>query len=379
MIPYSRQQIDEDDIAAVVEVLKSDFITQGPAIGKFESALASYCGVPHAAAASSGTACLHLACLVMGIQPGDHVWTSPISFVASANGALYCGAQVGFIDIDPATGNMDVTRLEERLARAKRDNTLPKLIIPVHFSGRSCDMMKIGALARKYGIAVLEDAAHALGASYQGKPVGSCAHSDAVMFSFHPVKSVTTGEGGALMTRKTAFAEKIKLLRSHGITRDAAALTAESHGGWYYEMQALGFHYRLTDIQAALGISQMKKLDRYVAARRALARTYTKELAGLPLDLPPPDDGSAWHLYVIRPKDPSKRKAMYDGLRACGIAANVHYIPIHLQPYYRKLGFKPGDFPNAEAFYAGALSIPIFPGLTEAEQHEVIDALTRLS
>ncbi len=378
IIPYSRQDIDEDDIKAVAAVLRSEFITQGPSVPAFEAALATYCGVPHAIAASSGTACLHLACMALGIGVGDRVWTSPISFVASANCARYVGADVDFVDIDPATGNMDPGALEEKLKKAASNGKLPKLLIVVHFSGRSCDMARIGALAKHYGVTVLEDAAHALGAMYQGRPVGNCAHSDVTLLSFHPVKSITTGEGGALMVKDKALAEKIRLLRSHGITRAPEMLETKDSGGWYYEMQELGYHYRLTDIQAALGVSQMKKLDRFIAHRRVLAEGYGKLLANLPLDLPPPDSESAWHLYVVHLQASVKksRKDVFEQLRARGIGAGVHYIPIHLQPYYYKLGFRPGDFPCAEAFYETALTLPLFPGLTDEEQGYVVQVLS---
>ncbi len=375
MIPYSRQQIDEDDIAAVVSVLRSDFITQGPTIARFEEAVASYCGASHAVAVSSCTAGLHLTCLALGIGSGDTVWTSPISFVASANCARYCGAAVDFVDVDPATGNIDPAALEAKLATA--GGNLPKALVVVHFSGRACDMESIARLCRPHGIRIIEDAAHALGAVCQGKPVGAGAYSDATLFSFHPVKSVTTGEGGMVVTNDAALARSLTLLRTHGITRDTDLLFARKEGGWYYEMQLLGYHYRLTDIQAALGESQMKKLDRFVAERRRLAARYREKLNNLSLTLPPHDPESAWHLYIIHVEE-TRRAALYDGLRKAGIGVNVHYIPIHLQPYYRKLGFRPGDFPRAEVFYAGALSLPLYPGLTDTMQDEVAKALSNL-
>lgn len=380
MIPYSRQQIDEDDIGAVVSVLRSDYITQGPAIAKFEQVIAAYCGTRHAVAVSSCTAGLHLACLALGVGPGDTVWTSPISFVASANCARYCGAGVGFVDIDPDTGNLSLQALEVKLAWAAAANALPKALVVVHFAGRVCDMGTIAALCRRHNVRIIEDAAHALGAIYQGRPVGACSFSDVVVFSFHPVKSVTTGEGGALTTNDPALAETLVMLRTHGITRKPELLEAKDPPGWHYEMQQLGYHYRMTDIQAALGISQMHKLDRFVAQRRLLAERYHTMLQGLPLLLPPADPESAWHLYAVRLTEEARigRRALYDGLRRAGIGVNVHYIPIHLQPYYRRLGFKPGDFPQAERFYERALSIPLYPGLTEEMQDVVIQSLSSL-
>lgn len=379
-IPYSRQEIDEEDIAAVTAVLRSDFLTQGPAIKTFELALTRYCGAAHAVAVSSCTAGLHLICLALGLGKGDRVWTSPISFVASANCAFYTGAQVDFVDIDPVTGNMDPDRLEEKLASAQRKKRLPKLIIPVHFSGSSCDMVRISALAQRYGIKVVEDAAHALGAFCKGVPVGACTHSDATLFSFHAIKSITTGEGGAVLVKDPTLAKKLMILRTHGITRDAECMESSSPEKWYYEMQELGYNYRLTDIQAALGISQMKKLDDFIHRRRTLAQRYRQLLAALPLTLPPTDEESAWHLYPVQLTEEASitRSALFDKLRTRGIGVNVHYIPVHLHPYYRRLGFKPGNFPMAEAFYARILSLPLFPSLSEAEQKSVVYRLEEL-
>lgn len=380
MIPYARQQLNDSDIAAVVEVLRSERLTQGPAIETLERAIAGYCGVRHAVAVSSGTAALHLACRALDIGPGDRVWTSPITFVASANCALYCGAEVGFVDIDPGTRNLCVATLADRLERAARDGTLPKAVVVVHFAGLSCDMAAIGALAGRYGFRVIEDAAHALGGRYRDAPVGCGRHSDLTVFSLHPVKTITSGEGGVVTTSDARLDARLRRLRSHGIERDAKAWVAEAEGGWYYELTELGYNYRITDIQAALGASQAARIDEFVAARRRLAARYDAALAGLPLRLPQcdPAAGSAHHLYVIElPGGAAQRRRVYDGLHADGIGVQVHYIPVHLQPLYRALGFGPGDFPHAEAYYAGALSLPLYPGLRDDEQQRVVSALRR--
>lgn len=381
-IPYSCQLIEDDDIDAVVAVLRSDWLTQGPNIERFEQAVAGYCGVPHGVAISNATAGLHLVCMALGVGAGDVVWTSPLSFTASSNCALYVGAEVDFVDIDPATGNICVQALTEKLEAAKRTGRLPKLIIPVHYAGRACDMDALGALKEKYGFALVEDAAHALGAQYSnGAAVGNHKASDAVVFSFHPVKPITTGEGGVVVTRDAKLADNVRLLRTHGITRDAALLQQKNMPAWYYEQQELGYNYRITDFQAALGTSQMGKLDRFIAARRAIAARYDALLKNLPLLLPPIDTGTGWHLYPIQ-LDPVRcnvsRDAVFEQMRAQQIGVNVHYIPIHLHPYYRTLGFKPGQFPHAEHFFNHCLSLPVHPRLTSADQDVVVTALSKI-
>jgi UDP-4-amino-4,6-dideoxy-N-acetyl-beta-L-altrosamine transaminase len=378
MIPYARQDVRAEDIEAVVACLRSDWLTQGPAVPRFEAALAAHCGARHAVAVSSGTAALHLACLALGLGPGDGLWTSPITFVASANCALYCGAQVDFVDIDPATGLMSVERLAEKLAAAERAGRLPKIVVPVHFAGASCDMAAIHALAQRYGFRIIEDAAHALGGRYQDEPVGACRYSDITIFSFHPVKLITTGEGGMALTNDATLARKMALLRSHGITRAPEEMSDPPEGPWYYQQVMLGFNYRLTDFQAALGLSQFARLDDYIARRTALAARYDALLADLPIALPvcPAWASSAWHLYVIHVAS-ERRRRLIEALHAQGIHAQVHYIPVHRQPWYRRMGFAAGDYPAAEAFYAGALSLPLFPTLAEAEQDRVVAALER--
>jgi UDP-4-amino-4,6-dideoxy-N-acetyl-beta-L-altrosamine transaminase len=381
-LPYARQSISREDVAAVVAALRSDWLTQGPAIGRFEKCVADYCGAKYAVAVSSGTAALHLACLALGLKSGDTLWTSPNTFVASANCALYCGANVDFVDIDPRTGNLSVEKLRQKLEAAARVGKLPKIIVPVHFAGQPCEMKAIGALARRHGVRVIEDASHALGARYQGKPVGDCRFSDAVVFSFHPVKIITTGEGGMVLTNRGGLAEKLVRLRTHGITRDPGQMSGASHGPWYYQQVELGFNYRITDIQCALGASQMKRLEQFVRRRRQLARRYDKLLAGLPLTLPwqHPDAESSWHLYVIHLRLDQIRKThrqVFEELRRAGIGVNLHYIPVHTQPYYRKLGFEPGQFPEAEHHYAEAISLPMFYGLSDAGQNRVAAVLRR--
>ncbi|MBC7804177.1 MAG: UDP-4-amino-4,6-dideoxy-N-acetyl-beta-L-altrosamine transaminase [Candidatus Parcubacteria bacterium] len=379
MIPYGRQSIDAADIEAVVEVLRSDFLTQGPAVPAFEKAIADYCGAPHALAFNSATSALHAGCLALGLGPGDRLWTSPNTFVASANAARYCGADVDFVDVELATGNMSVAALEQKLASAAAAGKLPKIVIPVHFSGYACDMPSIGRLAARYGFRVIEDASHAIGARHAGGRVGDCKDSDIAVFSFHPVKIVTTGEGGATTTRDPDLARRLALFRSHGTTRDPAQMTHASDGGWYYQQIELGFNYRITDIQAALGRSQLARIEALLARRRALVKRYRVLLRDLPMELPDTraDEWSAWHLFVIRltGRHASRRREVYDALRAAGIGVNVHYIPVHLQPYYRELGFQDGNFPQAEQHYASALTLPLFPGLTDAAQDTVAGAL----
>lgn len=383
MIPYGRQSISQADIDAVVETLNSDWLTQGPAIERFEGAFAARCEAAHGIAVSSATAALHIACLALDLGPGDWLWTSPNTFVASANCALYCGAQVDFVDIDPRTLNLDVDLLEVRLAQAEQRGRLPKVLVPVAFAGQSCDMARIAALARRYGFRVIEDASHAVGAAYLGRPVGCGAHADISVFSFHPVKIITTGEGGMLTTQDPHLAERLRRLRSHGITRDPAAMTEASHGPWYYQQLELGFNYRMTDLQAALGFSQLQRLEAFVARRRALAERYDELLADLPLRLPGRQEGadSAWHLYPVRLRLDAIRRShreVFEGLRAAGIGVNLHYIPVHLQPHYQRLGFAPGDLPEAERYYAEALSLPLFHGMTDDQQERVVQALTAL-
>jgi UDP-4-amino-4,6-dideoxy-N-acetyl-beta-L-altrosamine transaminase len=382
MIPYGRQDISEEDIQAVVEVLRSDWLTQGPVIERFERMVAERCGARHAVAVSNATAALHIACLAAGLGSGDRLWTSPNTFLASANCGLYCGATPDFVDIDPRTCNMSAGALEEKLAVAARTGQLPKVIVPVHFAGQSCDMRRIGALAQQHGITVIEDASHAIGGSYAGKPIGNCAFSDMTVFSFHPVKIVTTGEGGMVLTNRDDLAARLRLFRSHGMTRDPAQMRTLSHGPWCYEQVDLGYNYRITDMQAALGCSQMTRLDEFIARRKALAERYDMLLAERAVVRPwqHPDGASAWHLYVIRlqlDRIGKSRRQVFDGLRGRGIGVNVHYIPVHMQPYYRRFGFAQGDFPEAERYYEEAISLPLFYGLTEAMQDEVVAALCK--
>ena len=381
MIPYGRQHITQADIDAVVDVLKSPFLTQGSQVPAFEQAIASYTGASYGVAVNSATSALHIACLALGLGQGDWLWTVPNTFVASANCGLYCGAQVDFVDIDPVTLNMSVDALSKKLALAKAENRLPKVVIPVHFSGEPCDMAAIHALSQQYGFAIIEDASHAIGGKYQGKPIGNCQYSDITVFSFHPVKIITTAEGGLATTNRADLAEKMQLLRSHGVTRDTNLMTQASEGGWYYQQVDLGFNYRMTELQAALGVSQMTLLDTFVARRHQLAKRYDELLKDLPIILPTrhPENGSALHLYPIQIKAESgkTRKQVFDHLRANDIGVNVHYIPVHTQPYYQVMGFATGDFPNSEAYYQAAISLPLYYDLTEAEQDTVIAVLTQ--
>jgi UDP-4-amino-4,6-dideoxy-N-acetyl-beta-L-altrosamine transaminase len=377
-IPYGRHDINQADIQAVVEVLCSDFLTQGVVVPEFESAVANYCKSQYAVAVNSATSALHLACLALGVGSGDIVWTSPITFVASANAALYCNAEVDFVDIDPRTHNLSVERLQEKLALAEAAGKLPKVVIPVHLCGQSCDMAAIHALGEKYGFKIIEDASHAIGGKYQNDPIGNCRFSDITVFSFHPVKIITTAEGGLALTNNPKLADAMAQLRSHGITRDPLQMDGAPDGPWYYQQMALGFNYRLTELQAALGLSQMNRLDEFVAKRNMLARRYDDAIASLPIVTPwqHPDTYSAYHLYVVR-CDAAVRRLVFDRLRAAGIGVNVHYIPVHTQPYYRQMGFQFGDFPIAEAYYAEAISLPLFPALSEADQDAVIAELGR--
>jgi len=383
MIPYGQQTISEADIQAVVDVLRSDFLTQGPAVLGFENSVASYCGAQYALAVNSATSALHIACLALGLGKGDRVWTSPITFVASANCALYCGAQVDFVDIDPHTYNMSVECLTDKLAQAEKSGCLPKAVIPVHLSGQSCDMASIHALSQRYGFKIIEDASHAIGGQYRGEPIGNGRHSDITVFSFHPVKVITAGEGGMVLTNDAQLAKRMKLLRSHGITNDVADMIPRpSEELWFYQQIALGFNYRMTDIHAALGISQMQRLDEFVAMRHILAKRYNEMLSDLPIVIPwqHSDNYSALHLYIIRLKLEQvgrTHRNVFEALRSAGIGVNLHYIPVYLQPYYQKLGFKPGYCPEAERYYAEAISLPMFPMLKMAEQDQVVNALRR--
>lgn len=383
MIPYGRQDISEEDIQAVVDVLRSDYLTQGPAVPAFEKSIADYCGSQHAVAVNSATSALHIACLALGVGKDDIAWTTPITFVASANCALYCGARVDFVDIDPRTYNMSVERLAEKLAHAKKSGNLPKVVIPVHLCGQPCDMAGIHALGQKYGFKIIEDASHAIGGKYRGEPIGNCRYSDIAVFSFHPVKIITTGEGGVAMTNDAQLAKSMQLLRSHGITRDANEMTHDPEGPWYYQQIELGYNYRMTDMQAALGMSQMKRLDEFVAKRHILAKRYDQQLADLPVITPwqHADSYSGLHLYVIRlklSKTAKTHRQVFEALRAGGIGINLHYIPIHMQPYYQKLGFNTGDFPEAERYYETAISLPLFPALTSEQQDRVVGAIKLL-
>jgi UDP-4-amino-4,6-dideoxy-N-acetyl-beta-L-altrosamine transaminase len=369
MIPYGRQNINQSDIDAVVEVLKSDFLTQGPVIPLFEKSVSDFVGVKFAYAINSATSGLHIACLALEIGPGDIVWTSPISFVASANCARYCGADVDFVDIDADFYNMSINALEEKLYHAEKIGKLPKVVIPVHLSGQSCNMEAIWKLSQKYGFKIIEDASHAIGGSYREKKVGSCEYSDITVFSFHPVKIITTGEGGMVCTNHPELAEKLYRLRSHGITRNTAEMDQPSHGEWYYQQLELGFNYRMTDIQAALGLSQMKRLDEFVIKRHRIFELYEKLFKGLELQLPKllEDTYSSIHLYIIRIKNNisgSNRKGIFEKLRANGILVNIHYIPIYSQPYYKNYGYNPIDFPESEKYYKEAISLPMYPDLS---------------
>jgi UDP-4-amino-4,6-dideoxy-N-acetyl-beta-L-altrosamine transaminase len=381
-IPYGRQHITEEDIGAVVRVLRSDLITQGPAVPEFERSVAEQCGARHAIAVSSATAALHISCLALGVGSGDIVWTSAITFVASANCALYCGASVDFVDIDAVTYNICVDALEAKLEAAKAVGRLPKVLVAVHFSGQSCDMGRIGELSRQYGFVVIEDASHAIGGRYRGQPIGSGGNSAITVFSFHPVKIVTTGEGGMAVTQDADLAARLRRLRTHGTTRDPAEMTREPEGDWYYQQIDLGFNYRLTDFQAALGQSQMRRLSECLAKRKSIARRYDGLLAGLPLALPAqhPDAESAWHLYVVRlllPEAAKSRLRIFSALRADGIGVNVHYIPVYRHPYFERLGFASGHCPRAEEYYAAALTLPLYPGLSEKDQDRVVSSLRK--
>lgn len=384
MIPYGRQDIQDSDIAAVLEVLQSDYLTQGPAVPQFEQAVAQHCGVAHAVAVNSATSALHIALMALDVGAGDVVWTSPNTFVASSNAALYCGAKVDFVDIDPETYNMSVAALHEKLEYGQQVGKLPKVVMPVHLTGQPCDMQAIQDLAQQYGFMVVEDASHAIGGRYQGGPIGNCAYSDIAVFSFHPLKIITTAEGGMAVTNQAYLAEKMGLFRSHGVTRNPTLMTHVADGPWYYQQIALGYNYRMTDLQAALGVSQIQRLQDYIDRRHVIANRYTRELANLPLSLPAQADfaHSAYHLYVIRLDlaaiAPLSHAKVFQALRDRGILVNLHYIPVHTQPYYQNMGFTWGDFPNAEAYYRSAISIPMYPTLTDAAQTQIISALQEI-
>ena len=380
MIPYGRHDINQADIDSVVNVLRSDFLTQGLQIPLFEETVSSYCGAQYGVAVNSATSALHVACLALGLGRDDWLWTSPNSFVASANCGLYCGAKVDFVDIDPLTYNLSSEELEKKLIQAKQDNKLPKIVIPVHFAGQSCDMKKIHKLSQEYGFKIIEDASHAIGSKYLDRPVGGCQYSDITIFSFHPVKIITTAEGGLATTNNKEFAERMQLFRSHGVTRDPKLMTKESKGRWYYQQVDLGFNYRMTELQAALGVSQMERLDEFVVLRHQYQMRYDELLKDLPIITPYQgfNSYSALHLYPIQiqtDKVKSTRKEIFKALWEKGIGVNVHYIPIHMQPYYENMGFKKGDFPNAESYYESAISIPLFHAMTFEQQDQVISVL----
>ena len=381
-LPYGRQSVTEADIAAVVEVLRSPYLTQGPTVPAFERAVAAKVNARHGVAVHSATSALHIACLALGLGPGDRLWTSPITFVASANCGRYCGADVDFVDIDPSTGLMSMAALEAKLAQAEREGCLPKVVVPVHLTGSSCDMAAIGSLAKRYSFAVLEDASHAVGGRFQGEPVGNCSHSAITVFSFHPVKIITTGEGGLATTNDPVLYQRMAELRSHGVVRDAERFEKPAAGPWVYEQQKLGFNYRMTDLQAALGLSQLERLDAIVAERNNQLQQYRALLADLPVRLlvVPEDVHSSVHLAVIRLNQttPNHHRQVFEGLRAAGIGVQLHYSPVHLQPYYRRLGFNAGDFPEAEAYACNAVSLPIYPGLQKKDLQRVANTIDTL-
>ena len=382
-IPYGRQDINQADIDAVVAVLRSEFLTQGPVVPAFEKAVADYCGAQHAVAVNSATSALHSACLALGVGKGDSVWTTPITFVASANCALYCGATVDFVDIDPRTYNLSIDRLAEKLTLAEKTGKLPKVVIPVHLCGQPCDMAGIHALSKQYGFKIIEDASHAIGGKYKDEPIGNGRYSDITVFSFHPVKIITTGEGGMAVTNDATLAKHMRLLRSHGITSTAEDMRPRPAGEiWYYQQIGIGFNYRMTDLQAALGLSQMQRLDEFVTHRQAIAKRYDQLLSDLPVLIPRQnaDSYSSYHLYVIRLKlyetDKTQRQ-FFTALRAAGMGVNLHYIPVYRQPYYEQMGFRSGYCPQAEQYYSEAISIPLYPGLTAAQQVQVLAEIRR--
>jgi len=383
MIPYGRQDISQSDIDAVVEVLQSDFLTQGPMVPRFEKCVGNHVGAKYATATNSATSALHLACLALGLGKGDWLWTTPITFVASANCGLYCGAQIDFVDIDTRTYNLSPKALQRKLEKAELAGNLPKILVVVHLAGQPCDMQAIAALSQQYGFRIIEDASHAVGGKYQEEFIGNCRYSDITVFSFHPVKIITTAEGGMALTNNATLAARMDLLRSHGITRESDQMTQQPDGPWYYQQIELGFNYRLTDIQAALGISQMSRLDQYVAKRHELAQRYHALLAELPITLPyqSADSYSGFHLYIIRLQLNNITKShtqVFEALRSLGIGVNLHYIPVHTQPYYADMGFKPNDFPEAMRYYQEAISLPLFQTMTLETQDEVVAAMHKV-
>jgi len=383
VIPYGKQDINQTDIDSVISVLQSDFLTQGPQTPLFEKIVSDYCGAEYGVAVNSATSALHIACMALNLGEGDYLWTSPNTFVASANCGLYCSAKVDFVDINLLTYNLSPEELEKKLIQARQDNKLPKIVIPVHFAGQSCDMRKIHSLSQEYGFKIIEDASHAIGGMYLGQPIGGCQYSDITVFSFHPVKIITTAEGGLATTNDKKLSERMQLFRSHGVTRDPRLMTKKSEGGWYYQQVELGFNYRMTELQAALGVSQMKRLDEFVTLRHKRQKRYDKFLKNLPVVTPyqDMDSYSALHLYPIQiqiEKVKNTRKEIFEALRKNGVGVNVHYIPVHTQPYYENIGFKKGDFPNVERYYESTISIPLFHAMTFEQQDQVIVALKKV-
>jgi len=383
-IPYGRQSISSEDIDRVIEVLKSDFLTQGPKVPEFEKKVSSFVGAKHAVAVNSATSALHIACLSLDLGKGDWLWTSPNTFVASANCGLYCDAFVDFVDIDPLTYNMCPIHLEKKLIQARQDNNLPRVVVPVHFAGQSCDMKRIYKLSQEYGFKIIEDASHAIGGKYLNNKIGCCQYSDIAVFSFHPVKIITSGEGGIATTNNKDIAVSMSELRSHGITRDPDSMKEKPHGSWFYEQNELGYNYRMTDISAALGLSQLSKLDDFVDNRHLIARRYYDELRVENIKLPfqLENTRSSYHLFIIRTiakEGPMSHKELFERLRKSGINVNLHYIPIYRHPYYEKIGFNKNDYPNSESYYSEAISIPIFPAMTEDQQNYVINTIKEIN
>ena len=381
-IPYGKQDINQVDIDSVIDVLQSDFLTQGPQVPLFENVVSNYCNAEYGVAVNSATSALHIACLALGLGKGEYLWTSPNTFVASANCGLYCGAKVDFVDIDPLTYNLSPEELEKKLIQAKLDNKLPKIVIPVHFAGQSCDMQKIHSLSKEYGFKIIEDASHAIGGRYLNNKIGNCEYSDITVFSFHPVKIITTAEGGLATTNDKELLERMLLFRSHGVTRDSKLMTKETEGAWYYQQVDLGFNYRMTELQAALGISQMRRVDEFVGKRNILKNRYDQLLGELPVIRPchSSDVCSALHLYPIQidaNNTTVSRYQVFDSFRKGGIGVNVHYIPVHTQPYYLEMGFKYGDFPESESYYFNAISLPLFPQMSFDDQDKVVTTLMR--
>ena len=383
MIPYGKQDINQADIDSVIDVIQSDFLTQGPQVPLFEKTVSDYCGAEYGVAVNSATSALHIACMALNLGKDDYLWTSSNTFVASANCGLYCGAKVDFVDIDPRTYNLSTEELERKLIQARQDNKLPKIVIPVHFAGQSCDMKKIHSLGQEYGFKIIEDASHAIGGKYLDQPIGGCQYSDITVFSFHPVKIITTAEGGLATTNDKEISERMQLFRSHGVTRDPELMIKKAEGDWYYQQVELGFNYRMTELQAALGVSQMKRLDEFVALRHQRQKRYDELLKNLPVVVPyqDMDSYSALHLYPIQIKTDkvkNTRKEIFEALRKNDIGVNVHYIPVHTQPYYENIGFKKGCYPNAEAYYDSAISIPLFSQMSVIQQDMVVKNLKKI-